>query len=111
MTSGTFNCKAAAAIQASANVIGRPLFSQPLLIRAHWSPLERYGTGAVPTKRPDQGHELFRPVRIEFGVGLQVLRADRRLEDNAGWKQYLVLSSLCPRRCFRSLRHLSSQSS
>ena len=32
VTSGTINCKAAAAIQASANVMGRPFFSQPLLI-------------------------------------------------------------------------------
>jgi hypothetical protein len=31
---GTFNCTAAAATHASANAIGRPFFSQALLIRA-----------------------------------------------------------------------------
>jgi len=35
VTKGTFNCRAAAAIHASANVMGRPFFSHPLLIRAH----------------------------------------------------------------------------
>ena len=48
---GTFNCTAAAAIQASTNVIGRPFFSQPFLISAHNRAVSMSGRRSVNRAR------------------------------------------------------------
>ena len=51
MTRGTFKCTAAAAIQASANEIGLPFFSQPRLIRAHAQAVSVSGSSVVKRAR------------------------------------------------------------
>ena len=52
---------------------------------------------AFLAKRPDQCHKLLRAFRVMFDVGFQIFYADRRLEDNASRKPYVI------RACFRSL--------
>ena len=55
-----------------------------------WNPSQSDRPGAFLTKRPDQGHKLFRPFRVIFGAGLQVFRADRRPEYDGLREPYLV---------------------
>ena len=60
VASETFNCEAAAAIQAPAKAMGRPFFSQPFLIRAPRRAVSASGRGVVKRarKRPIRSRRL-----------------------------------------------------
>jgi hypothetical protein len=66
--------------------------------------LKRGRAGVRLTKRPDQGHELFRSFRVMFSVFFQIVHADRGQEDKALRKPYPTRCRFCT---FRFLRHLT----
>ena len=55
-----------------------------------WRPSKSDRAGVFLPKRPDQCHEFFRPFRVMFGVGLEILGAERRFKHEASWKPDLL---------------------
>src|SRR5690349_5734268 len=73
---------------------------------ASWRPSERNGVRVFLAERTNQGDKFFRPCRIAFDVGLEVVKADRRLQDNTRREPYVAPAGF---RFVGPLCHLDSQ--
>ncbi len=63
-----------------------PLPALPAL----WSSSKRDRPRAFLAKRPDQRNEFLGPLRVIFGIGLQIFQADGRFEDKARRKSHPI---------------------